>query len=129
MDAFLVPRAATPLARTARLAAQEELAASRAAEASRIGLPWPPPQGKRRRGAPSRQEYYDLALYECIRKGTLPVDLTSRDVLAAWSCGDLVMGRTATVEATLMVASEVPVESEVATQPRQTARPRLGPMS
>ena len=106
MDAFLVPRSVAPATREARLAAHAEAEAARGAEASRIGLSWPPPTGKRPARRPTDQEVYERALYNHIRLGTLPIDLTSHLKPPAWRKGDPILGPRGTMEAAMRVADE-----------------------
>ena len=62
-----------------------------ALEATRIGLKWPKPQKAPKRGAPSRQERWEEALYNHLDvHGTLPMDVTLERP-SWWTRGPIVM--------------------------------------
>lgn len=77
----------------------------------RLGLPWPKPTEKRGPGRPSRQLLYTDALYECIKKRTLPEDLYSAQMPMSWEKGGRILGEEERVTAGLRHAAEIPVTS------------------
>jgi DDE superfamily endonuclease len=112
MDAFLVPRASVSEQRASRLAAEAVREAERAADAARLGLPWPMPRAKKTPGRPSREQLYREALYACIRAGTLPPDLRTAQLPLTWQKGKPILGEAARLEAELVQMSDVPTPAQ-----------------
>ena len=87
MSVFVVHGATAAQQRQLRESAAAEAEARKVAEAARLGLAWPRPGGRRRRGPPSRQDKRVGLLYTEINKGCLVPEGLTASVPGWWSPG------------------------------------------